>query len=106
MVDTVSQIIIEAMRRRGLEDRRLCASTGITSERLDQVIAGKKEFTDAQLRKIELLTGTTIGVLGASVLEPAGGPLTELVAKSASARSSNRTPKPAVRTKPRQRRVA
>jgi hypothetical protein len=81
-----SQAVVIGLQARGFSLASIQRAAGISAAILISVLDNRREFGDAQLERLELMSGLTVGQLGAIALEPNGGPLTDLSRKLASAR--------------------
>jgi hypothetical protein len=92
---TYSQPVLKALQARGHSLASIQRAARASAEFIVAVIDGRKEFSDSQLIRLEKMSGVTGGELAASVLEPEGGPLTELseVWAKASNLNSSRAPR-------------
>src|SRR5205085_6366910 len=73
-----SEPVLRGLRAKGVSLAAVQRATRVSARFLIEVLDGRREFTDAQIARLEALSGLTGGQLAASVLEPHGGPLTEL----------------------------
>jgi hypothetical protein len=74
-----SQAVLAGLDLKGISLQKVRRGTGIPAARLAAASKGKRELTLAQLGEIETLSGFTAGQLAASITEPHGGPLTDLI---------------------------
>lgn len=74
-----SVVILSALRQLGLGAHEVRRATGLSEASLKSVVAGKREFSDIELKRIEHTTGKTTGQLGAMVIEPTGGKFSDLM---------------------------
>ena len=93
---TFSQPVLRGLQAMGFSLAAIRRAARISPQLLIDVLDGRRELTDTQIGRLETLSGRTGGDLAASVLEPDGGPLTELSKVWAGvhgALSSGRTPR-------------
>jgi len=79
MFKTFSLAVIAGFEKLRKNGSSLQSKAAIKPARFSKIAAGSLEFSDAELDRIEQLSGKTAGQLAASVSEPHGGRLTDLV---------------------------
>jgi hypothetical protein len=77
------------LQRVGISLSAVQRSTRMPAAHLLAVLDGRRELSDAQIERIERLSGRTGGQLAAGACEVNGGPLTDLANVLATARSAN-----------------
>jgi hypothetical protein len=93
-----SRIIISGLMARGYSLAAVQRAGGISAAALVAMMDGRRELSDAQMRRLEAMSGMTVGQLGALALEPHGGPLSGTMEELACARPA-RSPARASRPK-------
>jgi hypothetical protein len=77
MASGFSRAVLQALRVREFSDAEVCRTARISAPFLAAVAQGKRQFTEAQMGRIERRCRLSGAQLTASVVEPSGGPLTE-----------------------------
>jgi len=86
--------VLKGALSRGWSKEKLASAMKVRPTHLKQLLAGERDLTDRQVEQIEQATGLTGGQLAVSILEPKGGPTTELMnewAKAVPIAKSRRT---------------
>jgi hypothetical protein len=84
-----SQAILMALQAKGFALLSIQRAARASAEFMIGALDGRRELSDAQIQRLESLSGFSGLQLAASICEPAGGDLTELADALAAARSSN-----------------
>jgi hypothetical protein len=84
-----SQAILTALRSKGFSLASVQRAARASAEFILAVLDGQREFSDAQIGRLETLSGFSGGQLAAAVYEPDRGELANLMDVLAASRSSN-----------------
>jgi hypothetical protein len=79
MSSTYSQAVLAGLRLSGLSAAQVRRTVGAPLTVLQAIFTGRRELTDSQVKRIEMLTQQKIDRLAASGLEPGDGPLPDLI---------------------------
>ena len=101
-----SDLVLKGVESLGYSRAAIARAARVSEGVLDRIADGEREFTDAQIFRIEDLADKTGGQLAALVVEPNGGPLTSLSNQFGVFRKTfERTSKPGRVRRARARRV-
>lgn len=73
-----SDLVLEGLEFLGYSRDQIAQAAKVSRPFLNDVAEGKREFTTAQIFRVEDLADKTGGQLAALIMEPNGGPLTDL----------------------------
>jgi hypothetical protein len=84
-----SQAVLIGLQVRGFSLAAIQRAARTSAQHLLAVIDGRRQLSDAQVLRLESLSGQSGAQLATSVYEPDGGPLSDIAEVLAAARSGN-----------------